>query len=465
METTDDNNPGEGEGIPASLFIHEGLPTQVAVTRQQDQELDPITIDRHGGHIHFQIKSSTNEIIDISKTLLKLNCRMLNGNGNLIANPRADNTNNDNDRATVVNGLCSALFKNVEVRLNNSNMSTQDGMYAYRADMDTRLTNSVARKKGALSAAGWDEEEITFDDQGENTGWYDGPENSRNEAIKRRFNRNKGSKPFTVIGRIHSDIFEQPKMLPPNTTVDIKFDRNSQEFILLTNETPLDHKLYIESCQLIVRKCEVSPEIIVDMINETRPEKPYKYPIREVVMTYFTKTQGTTDLSSQNILRTSSCLPRRVIVGLVDQEAFNGSVKKDPFNFQHFGTNYVCLRVGGQISPYPEIVCDPEHGDFSMPFYSIIRGTTGFENGEEDLGITIYNIARRCFFIVWNISPSDTPAGSSVDMENRQNMDVIWRITQPLTRAVTMIVFAEYDNAIECDENGHFYKTDLKQRT
>ena len=37
-----------------------------------------------------------------------------------------------------------------------------------------------------------------------------------------------------TIARIHSEIFEQLKLLPPNTVLDIDFNRQESDFLLLT---------------------------------------------------------------------------------------------------------------------------------------------------------------------------------------------------------------------------------------
>ena len=50
-------------------------------------------------------------------------------------------------------------------------------------------------------------------------------------AILRRYLNGKASK---NMYRIHSKIFQQPKLLPPNTVLDIDFDRHNSDFLLLT---------------------------------------------------------------------------------------------------------------------------------------------------------------------------------------------------------------------------------------
>ena len=53
-----------------------------------------------------------------------------------------------------------------------------------------------------------------------------------------------------TIARIHSEIFEQPKLLPPNTVLDIDFDRHESDFLLLTKHNNRNYILKMESCKL-----------------------------------------------------------------------------------------------------------------------------------------------------------------------------------------------------------------------
>ena len=53
-----------------------------------------------------------------------------------------------------------------------------------------------------------------------------------------------------TIARIHSEIFEQLKLLPPNTVLDIDFDRQDSDFLLLTKHNNGNYILKMEYCEL-----------------------------------------------------------------------------------------------------------------------------------------------------------------------------------------------------------------------
>ena len=69
----------------------------------------------------------------------------------------------------------------------------------------------------------------------DNIHWADAnPTQHAYPAILRRYLKGKAIKNMYTIARIHSEIFEQLKLLPPNTILDIDFDRHESDFLLLS---------------------------------------------------------------------------------------------------------------------------------------------------------------------------------------------------------------------------------------
>jgi len=71
-----------------------------------------------------------------------------------------------------------------------------------------------------------------------------------------------------------------------------------------------------------------------------------KYPIRRVVCKSFTIPQNYRDVSHEKLF--SGKLPTRVVIGLANNQAFNGHSDSNPFNFQHFYMSEIGLYLDGQ---------------------------------------------------------------------------------------------------------------------
>jgi len=59
-----------------------------------------------------------------------------------------------------------------------------------------------------------------------------------------------------------------------------------------------------------------------------------KYPVRRVVCKTFSVPQNYRDVSHEKLF--SGQLPTRLVVGLVNNRAFNGHLESNPFNFKHY---------------------------------------------------------------------------------------------------------------------------------
>ena len=117
---------------------------------------------------------------------------------------------------------------------------------------------------------GFDEEMKAFDeiDNGD-IHWDDAnPAQHEYAAVLRRYLRGKASKNMYTIARIHSEIFEQTKLLPPNTVLDVDFDRHDLDFLLLTKHNDRNYILKMESCELLTRLVDVH-----GMTTTLRPQR------------------------------------------------------------------------------------------------------------------------------------------------------------------------------------------------
>ena len=68
-----------------------------------------------------------------------------------------------------------------------------------------------------------------------------------------------------TIARIHSEMFEQLKLLPSNTVLDINFDRHNSDFLLLTKHNNRNYIFKMESCELLTRLVDMDEEITAEI--------------------------------------------------------------------------------------------------------------------------------------------------------------------------------------------------------
>ena len=69
-------------------------------------------------------------------------------------------------------------------------------------------------------------------------------------------------------------------------------------------------------------------------------------------------------------------LSNRIVIGMVDVDAFNGTYMKNPFNFKNYDTNTMSLTVnGGYLPDEPLQLKFGEEGNYISAFQTLYSAT------------------------------------------------------------------------------------------
>ena len=300
------------------------------------------------GLISFRIMSGDAQFIDPNNTYVLITSSIKNPEGGNIP-PRATDAHNLVCNVLPVNGLGTAWLKKIDVKLNGTTVSFDGNMYSHRVDIENRLSYPDMVKKGHLYIMGFDEEmEAFYEIANANIHWDDAnPAEHAYPAILRRYLKGKASKNMYTIARIHSEIFEQRKLLPPNTVLDIDFDRHDSDFLLLTKHNNRNYILKMESCELLTRLVDMDEEITAEIDSVSISGRRMLYPVCRVKMMNYSCGANVVDLSNFNLLTMEgNLLPHRIIVVMIREDAVHGNYNRDPFNYQHFNLAEFSLKVG-----------------------------------------------------------------------------------------------------------------------
>ena len=328
-------------------------------------------------------------------------------------------------------------------------------MYSHRADIENRLSYPSTVKKGHLSMMDFDEEMEAFDEiDNAYIRWDDAnPAEHAYPAILRRYLKGKASKNMYTIARIHSEIFEQLKLPPPNTVLDIDFDRHDSDFLLLTKHNNRNYILKMESCELLNRLVDMDEEITAEIDSVSISGRSMLYPVRRVKMMYYTCGANIVDLSNFNLLTMEgNLLPCRIIVVMVREDSVHGNYNRDPFNYQYFNLAEFSLKVGSEQIPLPELKCnmDDDSNDILRPLFSASLANHSLFSNEE-LGINPSNYRNGNVFLAWDLS--QMPPGQSFEMTQEKPVSLILKLRRANNFVINVIVYSEYDSEVEMMNN------------
>ena len=138
-------------------------------------------------------------------------------------------------------------------------------------------------------------------------------------------------------------------------------------------------KVVVIAASLLIRKVKISPSVYLAHAK-TLEAGTAKYPIRRVICKSFMIPAGYLDVSHEKLL--SGQLPVRLIVGLVDNRAYNGDRGRNPFNFQHFSLTEIGIYLDGQLYGLTPMKLDFAAGQYIAAYVGLFGGTNEINRDE-----------------------------------------------------------------------------------
>lgn len=384
------------------------------------------------GPLEFDV-FSPDEYVDLGRTFLYVKAKIV----------KADNKALDADsKVAPVNLWLHSLFSQVDVQLNGKLVTPSIPTYPYKAYLETLLSYGSDAKKSQLTSQLWYPDEDLMDDVDP---FVDDEDAVTNPGLKNRQKFINQSKSVEMMGRLHCDIFQQDRYLLNKVDMHVKLVRSPPAFHLMTDGTAV--KTVVEDAVLYVRKVKVNPSIVNEH-NQTLSEGVLaKYPIRRGVVSTYTVAQGSMSANKDNVI--TGQLPRRVVVGLVSNSAYNGKVGENPFNFDHFKLNYLSLYVGGDQFPKKPLTPSFTNDQFLRSYMTLFEGT-GMINADRGHGIDREGFKNGYALYAFDLTP-DMAEGPHVDPIKYGNIRMDLHFEAALTATVNVIVYAEYDSLIQVD--------------
>lgn len=425
-------------------------PTQIAIENTRYEKVYPtVSINQHAP-IEFELIAG-DDYLDLSQSYLFLKCH-LTRNGNIFA--KIDNTAKDEDVVFPTNGTMFSLFRDVEIFLNNQKISQNNSLYPYRCYFENLLNydSEVANRwlkmsMFELETNGFDHLDKSIDDD---------TTNYENDSAQTRFQLTRYSKPFEMVGRIHHELFQQPKLLINGSELRLRFERHDSRFFLMAKLTTKNFNLVIDKAVFYLCKKRVSPSVQAEH-QKLLLHKPIKYPMINVQMRSFTLGPNRNDLSEQNVY--SGQLPRRVIIGFIDSERHGNNLEKNPYVFSHHDLSRVCLKVNGTPITYQEIEMDFTNENFYEAYTAFLKGCNRLFDDATNI-VTPEMYASSFCLHIFNLSSDGEDTTSDIIREGKISLEAITRTS--ITEPITIMVYMEFSRVMEIDSNRHVSYLDEK---
>jgi hypothetical protein len=383
-------------------------PVNVGILSEETVELLPISASLNDTSIEFVVPPETSRYIDLANTFIKIAVNITS-------------EKNFTASTSLIPLFPHAVFRQVDLYLNQKLVSTATDLYAYRAFLEN-LCLPVALQEHETRVL----------------------EYSDGQTLPTE----EKSATYNALIPIHLDLMNQSRLLLNGVELKLRLTRHQDLDKLLILETTANQaKVTIAKMLLFIHKIHPSPTVLLRHEQELR-QRNAVYPIDRVWVKTHNLTKGTKDFVISNCYL--GTLPNRILVGFVRSNAYNGSTSHSPFKFEPFDVCNLALSVNGVQVPFVALTPTFKTKDVVRSYHSLIDTVLGDSRDTRSLGISKDDYCTKTALFGFRLQPQSGGA-SAVTQTGTVSLRILF--ADPLPENVTTIIYGEFQNRIEIDSS------------
>ena len=331
--------------IPAKLafFQPEYVTDAVESTHLEDHLPVGFSVSNQTNPIYFHIQGSEHWI-DFEKSYFEIE-GVIEGKDTAQAPVDA----NSSTEFSLTNNFLHNLFSSIHVNVNKTAVSFSNDNYPYVAYIQNLFNypQDFARCVGDVYL--WSKDDAgKMDVIGRN---------SDNKGAVARHNWIATGNKVRGILKLHNSLFMIAPYLMSFLNVEIVMNRTEQRKFYFMARDAATFSFKLESIVFRVRKAKLVPSFVesIEQMLHKQGEQ-IVYPMRDCRVTTKTYSGYGADIIEDNLFH--GVLPNRIIIGILDNEAYRGSYSRNPFNFIHNDLQEIGLFLNGVPHPIPMTAMD-----------------------------------------------------------------------------------------------------------
>ncbi|XP_028646145.1 uncharacterized protein F54H12.2-like [Erpetoichthys calabaricus] len=373
--------------------------TQTGIEKSIYVEVLPLSALSEVAPLEFLIPGNGEDYLDLNNTLLHVRCKIVTADGTNPA-PVA--------KVAFVNYPIAGLFSQVDVILGDHLISQSSSLYPYSAIFKGLLNYSNEALNSQFA------EDLFYKDtanEHENTA-LDGP----NEGFKKGNGYTAQGKTVELLRHIHSDLFFQEKLIQNGVDVRIKMVQSKNEFCLMPGDAEC-YKVNILSANLFVKKVKVSAAVKLGHAHALTSSNA-KYPVERVNMKVLSMPAGIRVCTQENLFLGQ--LPKYVVIGMVDNDAFLRDYARKPFNFKDNNVEFLALYLDGEQIPTKPFQPNFANDNTTREYYNLVL-SSGKNLKDLPLAISCTDFSRGYTLFAFDLTP-DQECGDYFSLMKTGNM-------------------------------------------
>ena len=392
---------------------------------QKNQVVDyyPVSSVTAGAPIEFHIPGNTEDYIDVNDISLYLKLKVT----------KADGTDIEaTDKVGLNNLPIATLFQDVSLTIGETQVEGGQMSYPYVAYFNTMLQFHPAAQNSHMLTQGWCKDEAgKFDDDG-------------NAGFVKRQKLSEGSKVFELMGPLHLDFFRQERYLISQTDMRIKLNPSKPEFALNAYGST-DFKILFEEVILYVHRVELNPSVINGHALGLRKQNAH-YPLNHTEMITFTIPKGHQSHTKDRLFPDAA--PKMLVIAMLENDAYNGNIKKNPFHFKHFDLKKIALYRDGKSIPGRPFEPDFAKELCTQSYLNTMR-TLNYYNADDTNGLTPFEFANGYTIYAYDLTADKDVTASHHQGNISKNLRLELYFKKDLPATVNVLLFAVFNSEIQ----------------
>lgn len=395
------------------------------------------------------------DYIDLSRTELYLKLSIVQEN-----NEETFVQTTDTNYALPIDLILQTMWENVIVKLNGQIVSSSNNTYAYKSYIEYLLSTNESSKKYQASLMGGSMDTRFFDqthpgkppiNKGLQTrfGWWKQIDRGGTRTAEGSV---KHFRTVEFIGKLFADICNQERYILNEVALEISLIPNSDAFRMMVFGDK-SARLHIEDVKLNICHVALEPplKMQIDKILDPRTggnTLPALYPMGRVTVTPVQIPKNSFQMMKTDLWQGE--VPSRVVVGLVESEAYEGSFKKNPFFFNHFNLSSITFKLGNEDVPTEPITVQLTESDYLMGLASLYRVSNRYLT-DTDLGIGRDNYREGLTLFGFTIDPTAQEDLGQRGVPRRDLTTIALKFSRATPKDITVVIYATFHDEVSID--------------
>ena len=412
------------------IFDKPGVLTDIQFTKTIDNH--PINTVTQNGPIEFMIRGSSEDYIDLGSISVYVAFKILHEDGTTVDQSK--------DVVGLNNLSIAALFSDAFLTIGETQIEGGSADYAYRGYFRTVMQFPPAAQTSTMLAMGWYKDQAGKFDDKSNTGFV------------QRQNLVGSSNLIELEGPLYFDFFNQNRHLINQTDIRIKLLPQKPEFLLnayypapATGTSPPKFKVNFEKIIVYCDRLEMNPSVINGHAVGLNRQNA-RYYINHADL--FTDTIPSGQMSYIKPDLFSDLSPKMVMIAMVDNDAFNGDIKKNPFNFQHYDLDNFELSRGGRSIPGVAMTPNFDTKQYLRSYLQTMKAFN-YVNTDDTNGLKPEEWANGYTIFAFDLTPDKEASSGCLHAHVGNSFRLKLNFKKALPHTINVLVYAISDSQVE----------------